>query len=722
MGAGEGIFEFGRFRLDGTTRVLSDGGAPVALSSRAFDILHFLIVHRDRTVTKDEIIARVWQGMTVDDNNLAVQISSLRRALSDHDENAPLILTIPGRGYRFVGKIADGIGKDLTVSSAASGERRTRSRMWLLGLALFVVFVAGYLAYRVVPRFGTNTADHAAKAPPRLSIVVMPFRNLGADPADGYLADAVSDDLTTDLSHLPESVVIARTSADTYKNRSVSAAQIGQELDVRYLLEGSLRRTGDQIVINAQLIDTQTGAHLWAERFDASRQDLVDTQTAIVRHIASALNFTLVQIEGQRSLQDRPNDPDAVDLFFRARSQLEREDSLDVLIGAQTLLEKSLQLQPDFVDAISELAWLLLKKVAYFDDPTDAQDMESARKLVQRAQSLAPQNARILAARGFLLKLDGKCKEAIASDRLALTFDPSNIDALTGIAVCTANLGHPDEADVHLKELLRIDPQDPDNRVRYNQLGLVNLMLGRNDEAIDWFQKSMAGDPNPTESTDSLSRAEYNELGLIAAYGLIGRQDEAQMRYMDYNRRLPRRSVWRIQSYFSKAEAALPGFRAAMASLKKAGMPEYADENTDFHVAAPGEPKTAGDFEPTPTTVPGAKVVATPALTDLMRTNSALPIIDVGRGAAVIPGAHWIGGQAFPSDAGDEDLRRTAREATAGGPNNPVVVMGTGPYDWYAYNATLTLVAAGYRDVRWFRGGEESWAETGRKSEDHRDP
>src|ERR1700744_6353786 len=201
MAAAEGIFEFGRFRLDGTTRVLSDGGAPVALSSRAFDILHFLIVHRDRTVTKDEIIARVWQGMTVDDNNLAVQISSLRRALSDHDENAPLILTIPGRGYRFVGKIADEAAKDVTTSIAVAATGRTRSRIWLLGLALLTVLVVGYLSYRVMPWFGMNTADRTAKTPPRLSIVVMPFRNLGTDPADGYLADAVSDDLTTDLSH-----------------------------------------------------------------------------------------------------------------------------------------------------------------------------------------------------------------------------------------------------------------------------------------------------------------------------------------------------------------------------------------------------------------------------------------------------------------------------------------------------------------------------------------
>ncbi len=722
MGAGEGIFEFGRFRLDGATRILSDGGVPVALSSRAFDILHFIVVHRDRTVTKDEIIARVWQGMIVDDNNLAVQISSLRRALSDHDENAPLILTIPGRGYRFVGKIANETSKDAIPPIATTATGRTRSRIWLLGLALLTVLAAGYLSYRALPWLGINVADRATKAPPRLSIVVMPFRNLGADPADGYLADAVSDDLTTDLSHLPESVVIARTSADTYKTRSVSAAQVGQELGVRYLLEGSLRRTGDQIVINAQLIDTQTGAHLWAERFDASRQNLVDAQTAIVRHIGSALNFTLVQIEGQRSLQERPNDPDAVDLFFRARSQLEREDSLEAFAGAQTLLEKSLQLQPDFVEAMNELAWLLLKKVRNFDDPTDLQDMESARKLVQRALALAPQNARVLAARGFLLKLDGKCKEAIASDQLALTYEPSNIDALTGIALCTANLGHPEDADRRLKELLTIDPQDPNNRIRYNQLGLVNLILGRNEEAIDWFQKSMAGDPNAGESSDSLSRTEYNEIGLIAAYGLTGRLQQAQSLYADYSRRLPRRTVWRIQSYFSKAEANLPGFRAAMDSLKRAGMPEFADEKVDFHVAAPSEPKSAGDFEPTPMSIPGANVLTTAALKDLMEKKPAPTIFGIGRGATVIPDAHFIGPQNFPSDAANADLRRVALEATGGITSKPIVIMGTSPNDWNGYNAALILVSVGFTNVWWYRGGEESWAAMGLKSEDLRDP
>jgi TolB-like protein/DNA-binding winged helix-turn-helix (wHTH) protein/Flp pilus assembly protein TadD len=711
MDADEDVFEFGRFRLDGTTRVLLENGTPLPLSSRAFDILHFLIVNRDRIVTKDEIIGRVWQGVIVDENNLAVQISSLRRALSDHDETAPFILTVPGRGYRFVGKLVEA-----RQSPPQAG--RASSRAWLAAAGLVVFLAAGYLAYRTVPGFG----ERAAKSAPRLSIVVMPFRNLGEDASDAYLADAVSDDLTTDLSHIPESTVIARTSADTYKGRSVSAAQVGQELGVRYLLEGSLRRTGDRFLINAQLIDTNNGAHLWADRFDVSREGLVDAQTAIVHHIASALNFTLVQIEGQRSMQDRPNDPDALDLFLRARSLLEREDKLDTLIAAQGMLEKSLQLQPNFVDAMSELAWLLLHKVAYFDDPTDAQDMEAVRKLIPRALTQAPQNARILAARGFLLKLDGKCKEAIASNQLALNYDRNNIDALTGIAICTANLGNADEADRRLKELLKLDPQDPNNKVRYNQLGLVNLMLGRNNEAIDWFQKSVASDPNAAETTDSLSRAEYNELGLIAAYGLTGRLEEARQRYADYDRRVQHRTVWRIQSYFSKAEATLPGFRAAMASLKQAGMPEFADEKTDFHVIAPAEPKNAGDFEPTPMTVPGARVLTTAAVGDLMRQKPSPTIIDVGRGAAVIPGARWIGGQAFPSDSGNADLRRVSQDGAGGAMDNAIVVMGTNSYDWYAYNAVLTLVSTGYRNVWWYRGGEESWVASGMNYEDLRDP
>ena len=183
---------------------------------------------------------------------------------------------------------------------------------------------------------------------------------------------------------------------------------------------------------------------------------------------------------------------------------------------------------------LSELAWCLLKKARDFDDPTDAQDIANARRLIAHGIELAPQNARMLVVKGFLQKIEGQCREASSTYQLSLTFDPNAIDARSGLALCAVNLGHPDEAERLILDILRIDPQNPDNRVRYNQLGLVYLMLGKYPESIDWLNKAKAADPNPSGPSESLSPMEWNEIGLIAAYSASGKQQEARTRYAAY--------------------------------------------------------------------------------------------------------------------------------------------------------------------------------------------
>ncbi len=740
--ASDRVIDFGPFRLNPAARTLSAHGKPVAISSRAFDILQLLVELRDRVVTKDEIMDRVWPGMFVEENNLAVQISALRRTLTTEDGGPQVIVTVSGRGYRFVGHVVEAkaaVETTPSIETGAAADTPAAKRPpalinaitdlpWAVATGVVVAIligalVVGYLTSAAIRSAFTGPEQgHATSAgPPRLSIAVLPFRNLGNDQQDDYLADAISDDLTTDLSHIPGSVVIARSSADTYKARNVGAEQIGKELGVRYLLEGSLHNSGDRILTNAQLIDTQTGAHLWAERFDSPRQQLSETQNAIVRRIASALNFNLIQIEGNRSLHDRPDNPDALDLFMRARSTMDRADTLEGFTQAQVLLEKSVALQPDFVDALAELGWCLLKKVQAFDDPTDAQDIANARRVIAHAIELAPQNARVLVAKGFLLKLEGQCREAASTYQVALTFDPNDVDARSGLAICAVNLGHADEAERLILDVLRIDPQSTDNRVRYNQLGLVSLMLGKYPDAIDWFNKAKAADADPAGPTDSLSRPEWNEIGLIAAYGSSGREQEARARYAAYAKRWSHRTVWGLTTYFTKAEGALPPFRAAFKGLKAAGMPEFADETIDEHVPPPAEPKSAGDFKTTATTIPGAQTIVTAALSDMLRKEPQPILIDVGCGAAVIPGASWVN-DTFPSSDGQADLEKEILRLSNGDRARQIVVMGSSVFDWNGYNAALAVVALGYRNVIWYRGGEESWAAANLKADDRRDP
>ena len=713
---------FGPYRLDPVARILSKDGAPVAISSRALAILEMLIEHRDRVVAKDEIMDRVWPGTFVEDNNLAVQISALRRILAVEEGGPQWIVTVSGRGYRFAGQIDEAAPVAVAPQDALPIAAKGRPR-WIVPAGIAVIAAAVVAAVFLsrpsflAPKPGPATVGAA----PRLSIAVLPFRNLSNDPEEDYLADAVTDDLTTDLSHIPGSTVIARSSADVYKTRNVGAEQIGAELGVRYLLEGSLRHSAERIYTNAQLIDTQTGGHLWAERFDSPRTQLSDTQMAIVRRIASALNFNLIQIEGSRSVHDRPDNPDALDLFMRARSAMDRADTLKGLTQAQAQLEKAIALQPDFVDAIGELAWCLLKKARDFDDPTDAEDVANARKLIARGIELAPQNARMLVAKGFLQRLEGQCREASSTLQTALTFDPNDIDARSGLALCAANLGHPDEAERLILDILKVDPQNPNNRVRYNQLGLVYLMLGKYPEAIDWLSKSKAADPDAAGPSDNLSRMEWNEIGLMAAHGAGGQLQEAKARYAAYAGRWSHRSVWRLTTYFTKAEGALPAFRAAFDGLKAAGMPAFADETIDEHVAASAEPRSAGDFETTATSVPGAQTIVTAALADALRKGAPPIVIDAGCGAAVIPGASWVNA-AFPSAEGQADLEREMLHLTNGDRARPIVVMGSSVFDWNGYNAALAVLSLGYRNVSWYRGGEEAWVGAGLKADDRRDP
>jgi tetratricopeptide (TPR) repeat protein len=269
--------------------------------------------------------------------------------------------------------------------------------------------------------------------------------------------------------------------------------------------------------------------------------------------------------------------------------------------------------------------------------------------------------------------------------------------------------------------VLLIDPEDPENRVRYNQLGLVELVRGKSEDAIEWFEKATAGDPDPVAPDESLSRREWNEIGLIAAYSTTGRLQQARARYEKYVRLWPHRTVWRLASYFTKAESVQPGLKAALDGLKAAGMPEFADERLDEGVAASPMPRTAGDFELTANAVPGARTVTTSALIKLTHGDPSPIILDVGCGAGVPDGASWIVAT-FPSDEGRKLLRSEIARSAGESASRPIVVMGSSVYDWNAYNATLAVISLGYRNVSWYRGGEEAWAAAGLKAHDRRDP
>ncbi len=352
---------------------------------------------------------------------------------------------------------------------------------------------------------GAALVWRAPPTAPRLSIAVLPFRSLGTDTGQADLADALTDDLTTDLAHIPASTVIARESADVWRGKAATVQQIARSLRVRYIVEGSIMKEESQYHVNAQLIDADTGAHLWASRFEAPQGRLGDVRDAIVRKLATQLGFQLEQVESARSINDRPDDPDALDLFFRARALLNANDSLSSLIQAQALLEQALKQQPSFADAAAELGAMLLEKLEDMDDVDEIKDLAEAHKVLAEALKLAPRNSKALAAHARELAIRGLWVEAAYSARTALSIEPSNVDALAVLSRCLRSQGRLEEAASAIHDILRLTPDSVSNWQRYVTLSYIMLLQSKTRELIDLAHIAMAGD-DTIVSTSSFGR------------------------------------------------------------------------------------------------------------------------------------------------------------------------------------------------------------------------
>jgi TolB-like protein/DNA-binding winged helix-turn-helix (wHTH) protein len=721
-------YQFDKYRLDPTRRQLTAGGAPVAISSRAFDLLLLLIQHRSRVVTREEIFRHVWPGISVDPSNLGVQMSALRRVLGDDSEQPSLITTVPGRGYRFIGAIEspeeaaadpaamppstalDTVIGDTTATSAPPTHVRIRpGRRFALALAGLALLLSLAWAAQWV---------WAPPLAPRLSIVVLPFRNLSDDRGKDYLADAITDDLTTDLTHIPGSMVIARETADSYRGHPMPVQKIGQALHVRYSLEGSVREVDKTLHVNAQLIDAASGTHLLAQRFEIPSDHIGEAQDIIVRRIASALDVALAEEENTRALRERPNNPDALDLFNRARSIVERNPSLAGLDVAQHVLERALVMQPKSTDLLTLLGKICLRKVLNFDDPRQFGDYAEARTSITQALEASPQNPEALALSAEILFTDGQNAKALAGATTALTSDANNTVALDVIARSSLAAIKLDEAASAGAKLLQLNPLGADRKRRLLFLAYIRLLQHRYAEAIDLVNQATAGDPDPAPGAVGLSTAEFCRLVLIAATELEGNDQSAKALYQSYKQAWPNRTVWRLGNYYPKPHLSLASFAQFMSALHSAGMPLFANETLDTGIPPTETAHEGEDFDPTPSTVAGAGVIAVKALAERMHKSPPPIVIDLGSGRAVPPGAIW-----HVQDASDDAVKwvREALQASARtNPQPPIIVMGDGTFGWDSYNMVLRLIHAGYAQVIWFRGGEEAWSASGLPSEDRR--
>jgi adenylate cyclase len=512
------VFLFEGFRLDRQARTLSrrdPAGAfvPIAVGSRALDILGVLVGRAGDLVSRDEFMAAVWPATAVEDTNLNMQIAALRRLLDGGRADGSCIQTIPSRGYRFVTRV-----------TREDGDARRR-----------------------------------------LSIVVLPFANLGDDREQQYFADAITDDVTTDLSRLADIFVISRNTAFTYRNKPVDTKQIGRELGVRYVLEGSVLRSGNQVRVNAQLIDAETDAHLWAERFERESGDLFALQTEITRRIAWSLHLELLDTESGRPSEH----PDAREYVLRGHAAYAKPPTRDNYAEAISLFERALALDPRSVDAQSLLAGALLFRMLEFPADSSDRDIERAEKLATAAVAASPRNMLAHWARANVLRLQRRCAEAATEYETVLALNRNWVGAIAALAWCKLLIGSIDEAIPLLQQAIRLSPRDPYISVWYYRIGFVHSLQARIDEAILWLEKSAA-----THTGLATVHA-----GLASTYALKGEieranRELAEARRLDGGDRYS--SIARVKA---AEDFGAPKTRALVeatffAGLRKAGMPE----------------------------------------------------------------------------------------------------------------------------------------------------
>ena len=543
-----GRFAFEGFRLDlaagGLFRTNDAGAAePVALSSRALALLALLVERHGQLVSKDEIFAAVWPGIAVGEGNLTVQISALRRVLDQARAGSSCIQTVAGRGYRFVAPVvreaehsfAETHHPVATVnySPTAAGQNdsgQSRRPQTLTSLSpswhSLVVIVAAGLIFAVAVIGGgwwalsRSSASSAflpiapAKPAPPLSIVVLPFDNLSNDSEQQYFADGITEDLTTDLSRLSNVLVISRNTAFTYKGQHVDAKQIGRELGVRYVVEGSVRRSDNEVRVSAQLIDAATDTHLWADRFDHEIGDLFALKNEITDRIANTLGWQLISAETARNTDQ----PDALDYLLRGRSVMGAGTVPENAEKAVDLFEHALALDPNSVEAKSRLANALINRFSMKGSATETADLRRAEELIAQALAASPIDPYPHYVKGVLLRFQRRCEEAIPEFEIFLAANRNQPSALSQLSMCKYLTGGSDREAIALAEqAIRLSPRDPAIGWWYAWIGFVHLMQSRVDEAIASLEKARSMDP----------RAWNTHHFLATAYGLKGEKELA---------------------------------------------------------------------------------------------------------------------------------------------------------------------------------------------------
>ena len=445
-------FLFDNHALDTDRRELHRGSERIAVEPQVFDLLVYLVQNCERVVSKDDLIASVWHGRIVSDSTLTSRINAARKAVGDSGEDQKLIRTVVRKGLRFVGAVhAKSNGAEPAHAAGPLDDVREQSRA---GLPL----------------------------PDRPAIAVLPFINRGGDAEQEYFSDGISEDIITALSKLRWFFVIARNSSFIYKGKAVHLKQVADELGVRYVLEGSVRKGGDRVRITAQLNDVATGSHIWAERYDRELADVFAVQDEITEAIVAAIEPQLYAAENFRAQRKPPNSLDAWDLVMRALSHYWRVTRQDNMV-AQALLEKATAVDPNYGQALGVLATSHM-----FSAHMGWTDLAMVAPIAERAALAAilidSEDPWAHLALGGVYLFARRFDDCLAEFELALRLNPnfSLAQGYHGLALCYC--GRWEEGNVAAHRALRLSPRDPFSAIYCGIAAYAQFVGGNYDEAI----------------------------------------------------------------------------------------------------------------------------------------------------------------------------------------------------------------------------------------------
>lgn len=397
---------------------------------------------------------------------------------------------------------------------------------------------------------------------PRLSILALPFRNLTGTPEDEYFAEGLTEDVITDLSRIPESFVIARNTAFAYKDKPITVTEIGRELNVRYLLEGSVRRANRKVRVNAKLIDATTEANVWAGRFDSDERDLLDLQDELTGRIAAALDYQLTDAEARRTLPEPPDNLNAVDLTLRGWSTVNKPTTRASLAEARRLFEAALSLEPDYAHALVGLAETQVYDVGHGYSSDPSAQLQQAEQTILRALAIDPYHARGHNVRGIQLRFARRFDDALAACERALELNRNLATAHAQIGWVKLLTARPQEVFGHVERAMRLSPRDFNLPAWLAIIGSAHISLKQEHQAIAVLHRAVTENP--------LFSPGYQLLA--AAYALTGQADAARAALAEYDRLIPNMTVQRCLQAWSD-DGNLKRFRRLAEGLQLAGMP-----------------------------------------------------------------------------------------------------------------------------------------------------